>query len=343
LEKSQRKSGHGAWPIGLTINALTRRKNMRHIFIGGCDRSGTTMLGAMLASGDGYIATPESNFKNRLLESPLNIFGPMDSRAVIQSISNHWRFRIWGLQLSSEFIELNETSSFADILDNLVQLYASAHGTNGATAWIDHSPDNIAYIGQLRTLYPDAKFIHLARDGRAVASSVMPLNWGPNTITTAAKWWKQRVGKGLAAEKEFPADVLRVKYEDVVLQPEAALRRICNFCGLEYSPAMVAGKGFVLPGYLTAHGLVGKPPQTDRVMGWKVALSDRQVQLFESIAGDMLIDLGYEKSVAESLTPPLGRVEELKLVVEEKLRHRLNKIFRQVRKMLIRHGFEKGD
>lgn len=298
------------------------------------------MLGAMLASGSGYVATPESNFKYPFLEKKPNISDPSDSRAIISFIKDHWRFKIWKLQLPNEFLNPNKAVSFAEILDNLVRLYASVHGTNDVAAWIDHSPDNLSYVRQLRELFPDAKFIHLVRDGRGVASSVMPLDWGPNTIVPAAKWWQKWVGRGLMQERAFPSEVLRVRYEDVVLEPEATLRRICDFCGLAYSSAMVAGKGFTLPSYLTAHGLVGKPPQTDRVMSWKTALSGRQIQLFESIAGEALTDFGYERMTSGQLTPPLGRIEILKLAVEEKLRHRWNKVLRQIRKMRIRRGLE---
>lgn len=298
------------------------------------------MLGAMLACVNGYVATPESNFKNHFLEKLPDISGAKDSRTVIQFINNHWRFKIWKLRLPDEFLNTNKAISFSDILDRLVQLYAAEHGSSEVATWIDHSPDNIGYVRQLLMLFPDSKFIHLVRDGRAVASSVMPLNWGPNTILASAKWWKEWVERGLLAERSFPSKVLRVKYEDVVLQPEATLRKICDFCNLEYSSAMVSGKGFVLPSYLTAHGLVGRPPQTDRVMSWRNELTNRQVQIFENFVGETLSELGYEKETGGQLVSPLGRMEGLRMAVKEKYKYRINKVSRQVRKIRIRSGLE---
>ena len=46
--------------------------------------------------------------------------------------------------------------------------------------WVDHTPVNLKFFMHLVKHYERAKFIHIVRDGRAVASSVIPLEWGPN-------------------------------------------------------------------------------------------------------------------------------------------------------------------
>ena len=65
-----------------------------------------------------------------------------------------------------------------------------------------------------------------------MAASLLPLDWGPNNTLHAAEYWLAHTAPGLAAESELGAErVLRVKYEDLVSQPESALQRIASFAG----------------------------------------------------------------------------------------------------------------
>ena len=65
-----------------------------------------------------------------------------------------------------------------------------------------------------------AKFIHLVRAPRAVAASIMPLDWGPNNAIDAARYWVQKIAYGLAFESVYPEVCLKVKYEDILQEPE---------------------------------------------------------------------------------------------------------------------------
>ena len=82
-----------------------------------------------------------------------------------------------------------------------------------------------AYL--LNEEFPKAKYIHLLRDGRAVANSVLSLDWGPNTIPVAARSWVKNVSYGLAAESFFNNEkILRVKYENLTLKPIETLKNM---------------------------------------------------------------------------------------------------------------------
>jgi hypothetical protein len=161
---------------------------------------------------------------------------------------------------------------------------------------VDHTPTNFRRALTLLSMFPDARFIHLVRDGRGVAASLLPLDWGPNTTLYAAEYWMARCAAGLAAESHLGADrVLRLHYEDLVRNPEAALRRLAGFAGLEYEPAMAEGAG-LQPGryHQRQHRLVGQPPEQSRIDGWRQRLTARQIEIFEAEAGEFLVTLGYE-------------------------------------------------
>jgi hypothetical protein len=88
---------------------------------------------------------------------------------------------------------------------------------------------------------------------------------------------------------------MRVRYEELVLHCEAAVRRICRFLALDFQSGMLKADGFKVPGYTSQqHALIGSTPQPSRVNAWEQSLSPRQVEIFESKAGELLRYLGYE-------------------------------------------------
>lgn len=284
---------------------------MRPIFVGGCGRSGTTLLGSMLGAHPDCVAAPESRFLSTVYEQLFLSGGPIDAASAWPRLRDHWGLRVWDID-PDRCDRVSVSGSYADLIDAAVMTYAEKVGHSGATWWIDHTPGNVSRPTILRELFPDARFIHLVRDGRAVASSVLPLDWGPNTMPTAASWWSERVTRGMAAEAIFDPDrAMRVRFEDLVVQPERTLQSICDMVGLEFTAHMVGGAGFATPRYTVAqHQLVGSPPDKTRLTAWRDALSARQVDVFERRAWQQLRVLGYDvlprsrarPSVAETAT-----------------------------------------
>lgn len=185
-------------------------------------------------------------------------------------------------------------TSVAAITLQIVNRYAALRGQDYKTIWIDHSPHNIRFAKTLLGEFPDAKIIHLIRDGRAVAASVMPLDWGPNSMYHAARWWMGFIALGLACEASFgDTRIIRVKYEDLLTDTEKTLQTLCAFIGTEYETAMLRGDGFEAPDITRGqHQLVGNPPDPSRALAWSQSLTDRQIEIFESIADDLLDHFG---------------------------------------------------
>lgn len=195
------------------------------VFIGGCDRSGTTLLGSMLGSHDYIICVPESQFIIDVLVETKMIANSIDSNCVMNSIKEHPRFKLWGLNLDPDFFaELNEILSCPRLVEFIVRKYGQGNNKLQDKFWVDHTPSNIKYSNTLLSLFPNAKFIHLVRDGRAVASSIIPLNWGPNTIDQAAYFWLRNLAFRFADKATLDLElILRVKYKDLVENPEDTL------------------------------------------------------------------------------------------------------------------------
>ena len=275
---------------------------MKAIFIMGCGRSGTTWLGSMLGSHPRWVVTPESQFKwhRRQLVAVPDAATRMDeqqARELYKFLKNSYRFRIWEVGLdASTFVSENTGRTRREALEALVTAYAQQkHGLAQPEVWIDHTPDNYKYVTPLLCHFPDARFVHIVRDGRAAAASVLPLDWGPGTVLKAADWWLQAVSHCLSAELTFPGQVVRVQYEALTRQPEATLRSLCDALDLPYHADMLLGKGFLTPAYTRSqHQRVGRRADPKRNRSWQQQLTAEDVEAFENMAAGLLDHLGYE-------------------------------------------------
>ena len=155
--------------------------------------------------------------------------------------------------------------------------------------------------------------MHIIRDGRDVALSLRSL-WfspGPSMEAQARQW----AGCVEAARRDGAAcpHYLEVRYEQLVAQPETTLRSICDFLGLPFHHAMLQyyertperlaehherrrHDGTLLVSHaerLQQQARVMQPPDLSRVQAWRRHMSQEDRYQFETVAGDLLADLGY--------------------------------------------------
>ena len=265
------------------------------IFVGGCARSGTTLLGAMLGSEPRTLCLPEAQFIAQLITDRQ----PLDAAEIgrlVDRIAGHPRYRAWGVEISGDrFLHLAGKVDYAGFIDAFAADYGGTVGKSEISRWVDHSPINIRQAGKLAVAFPRARFIHIYRDGRAVANSLLPLDWGPNDIIGMATYWRDSLSVGFGLSAMLPPDrLLHVKYEDLVRHPAMTMRRVAAFLGLTYSDALLNTGGLTVPAYTRAnHALIGSAPTADRINAWRQRLSPREIEVFEYLAGGLLTHLGY--------------------------------------------------
>jgi len=268
------------------------------IFIGGCPRSGTTMLGSMLGGGEDCVVTPESHFKQTVLLA----YGASWQVAVSSdwlycNLKNNFRFKIWHTALPNrdKLPDLLRPLEYGWFVNLLVDEYAKKHGVTSWKTWVDHTPQNIQNPLMIMRIFPDARFIHLVRDPRAVAASVLPLDWGPDSAEEAATFWAQKLAYGLALEQSYPDRCLRVYYEDIVRSPRETMIKISDFCGVGFNDLMLEGRAFQVPTYTKQqHQLVGSRPDPKRLESWRDKLDAWQIATIENALGDLMVQMGYE-------------------------------------------------
>jgi hypothetical protein len=265
------------------------------------------MLASMLGVHPDYVVTPETGFKTSLLNSasPASV---IQTSAVLEQLSLDRRFLDWKIDPAVDVPPQSPTAR--ELVEWLVCAWARKTGKPAPSLWIDHSPGNIRDAPVLSAHFPDARLVHIVRDGRAVAASARRVkDWGDSEIEPAARTWIDFVAHGLAAEVSGQfLPVERVRYEDVVTDPARVLEQLCTRLDLEYLPEMQTGTGFERPTRLNqTHHFVGQTPLRSRVSVWRDSLSRRDVERFESVAGRLLMYLGYQLEFglgARRATPP---------------------------------------
>ncbi|WP_448406667.1 sulfotransferase family protein [Mycolicibacterium sp. XJ647] len=265
---------------------------MRPIFVGGAARSGTTVFAARLGERLGYAVLPEAYF---LAPSVLNSF----AGGSFTGLQPSWRLRTWELS-DADFAWIQSARSVSQAWSRAL----SARGVADTDPWIEHSPHNLRYCGSLLKAFPDAKFVHLVRDGRAVGASLRRTDFGPYTSAAIARWWTESVAVGLAAHRAFPNQVRQVTFEHFLTEPDRVLDDLVKSFGLQTRGAPeVKPSSFVHSYTRQHHRLVDGELRTDRLDGWQADVSPRWVKRFEQIAGPLLEGFGYRLHYPAQVAP----------------------------------------
>jgi hypothetical protein len=214
---------------------------------------------------------------------------------------NDHEFKEWDLPLESS--DLAGCKTAKELIDRIHTLYLKQQGKS---IWGQKTPRFVRFGDYLKDYYPQARFIHIIRDPRAVANSLINSDLHRSNAYYAAIRWRRDVQAGLDLHTKYPDDVLEVFYEDLVRQPEKTLRLICAFLNVEFSPAMLAyhreGLKDYSPFFDQAHARLNEPPRADRAEAWRNTLAARDIELVEAICWGLMEQAGYQP---ESETPRL--------------------------------------
>ena len=272
------------------------------VFIVGAPRSGTTLLQYMLRSHPGLsLPTGESHFIVPLYRRATafgDLSDPANVRAVLCAMETQSAEFLYtdlhGMtfdveRLTGEFV-LEGRRSVRDIVTGLFEMNASGEGK---PRWGDKTPYYVMHIPKLLEWWPNAQIIHIVRDGRDVALSMFGRRHDFRAYNTyyAARQWEQYVeagrehGRGLS-----PSQFLELRYEDMIGDQKAALRRICAFLDEPYSDDLLEYRKPQGPGKTP---LLQKPIQASNKDKWKKEMSPRQIRVFESAAAESLRKFGY--------------------------------------------------
>ncbi len=257
------------------------------VFIGGAGRSGTTLLRVMLDSHPYISCGPEMKVL------PLICKFQTELKSGFAEFLNSY-------QVSDEKIDL----LFRDLINGLFSSHLQA---NGKRRWAEKTPHNLLYIRQLSRIFPEARFVHVLRDGRDVAASLVEMQWFDikskqkiwytENIRNAAIYWKEIVSgiRKAAVDAGVWGRYAELRYEDMIVDPKDNLEELMNFLGEEWDDRLLDYYNQVheLPEGESSSPQVKKSLYTSSIGRWKQSFTDEDRRIFKETAGELLVELEY--------------------------------------------------
>ena len=291
----------------------------RPLFVGGCPRSGTTLLQVMLDMHPDLAMPRETNFIRDLYWRRAR-FGdlrdPANRRAAAQWIFSdreHLTRRLLHRRLTPEEA-IREIAASPPTIGSIIERCVRLHDPD-APRWGDKRPAYSGFIGPLLAMFPDAQYVNVVRDPRGVVASQLAMGWdNPEIVVPAAvvRWEFSAARTDHFARRLRPDQLLDVRYEDLVADPQAQVERILRFAGLaagDVVDTMVRGERsgwFVGP-----HVQAGTPVTTAAVERWRERLTPAQVALVEHAVRPLMERYGYR--AVDETEPEPGDIELLGL------------------------------
>lgn len=269
-------------------------------FIVGTGRSGTTLLQAMLGSHPRIAIPEETHFFSKFdpaiaFDDPLRE-DQVEAYAARCMAVPHLRES----GVTESMLRARLARGPNDARSIFIWILRTLTPDVGGKRLGEKTPIHERHIARILELFPSAKFVHVYRDPRDTVASLMGMPWarGQSVRRLARRCaqtyrtmsgWRDRLGESAVCE---------VRYEALVEDPEAVLRRVCAFLGESFDPAMLEFHARAVPGYQAREeawkGGTRRPIDASSIGRWKKSLNEREVAAVERAVGaERLADMGY--------------------------------------------------
>ena len=304
-----------------SVRKLTASE-MKHVFVVGCGRSGTTWIQLLLAQHAAVATSQETHLfkyvqdleRRWLREYEANILPWQPARR--QTSTNPDRKVGLGIVLSEE--------EFYDLARNMVlRVFEKiASWRPNATLLVEKTPDHVYMWDTILRIFPGAYFLHVIRDPRAVVCSLRNVGqtwgkrWAPTTPAGAAELWcsavatGRQIGRATSGYKE-------VRYEAMVADGPTQLQQIFDwleipadksFCEQAVAACALENLQKASLGAASPWSLNEKPRNFYRrgaAEGWREELSSADLRIVEYVARSLMAELGYPPANGFSRCKPL--------------------------------------
>jgi hypothetical protein len=287
--------------------------NNPYVFIVGCPRSGTTLLRRLVNAHPEIAITNESRWILECLEERSGLTPQGDvTQELISQLLEKLRFQYWdiGRERLVTLIRNGDPVSYSSFVTGIFDLF----GAKKAKPLVGNkTPAFVRAIDTLHALWPEARFVHLIRDGRDVCLSVANwtkahqagkprgfVTWAEDPISSIAFWWELHVRRGRQAGGSLePGLYYEMGYESLVSHPREECASLCAFLGIRYDDAMLRfheGRTINDPDLNAKRAWL---PVTPRLRDWRSQMPAEDVERFEAAVGGLLEELGYARAVSQ--------------------------------------------
>ena len=276
------------------------------IFIGGMQRSGTSLMRAIVGSHPD-IAIFEwdlplwTYFFDRFRNLDLTNSVPLAE--LIDEIFSHEKIKACHVTLNRSAVEMRiSEQADRDITCGLVFkcfLEEYAHRI-GKPRWGLKTPHNEFYADKIFTAYPNARMVQMIRDPRDVAVSYKSYNNGSWYYSPKAHIdkWKKSIELSQENSYRYKGRYLCVRYEDLVKNPEKTIRGVCGTLDIEFRYSMLDMDGQLgwkgNNSFFDDIGMQSRGISTCAIARYRTQLQPYLVYLYQKRLGMHFIRLDYE-------------------------------------------------
>ena len=234
--------------------------NVKHIFIVGSSRSGTTMLSRILGNHSDIFTFKEIHFFGTIWTKSSN--KNLNKQEQIDLLSRLFCIQENGLFKQDNISDFNEKARIVlanKNIENPLSVYelflAEITSHNESSIACDQTPKNIYYLNEILSYFPEAKVINMIRDQRDVllsqknkwkrrflGASEIPLSESIRSYINyhpilTAKIWNSSL---LHTSKYITNDrVMIIRFEKLLSSPKEVIVKVCDFLGIEYQKKML--------------------------------------------------------------------------------------------------------
>ncbi len=263
------------------------------VFLVGMPRSGTTWLQLLLSQSAQVATANETHLFSHYTRSLFQAWAHFQGNP--RNVGLH------GLMGEEDFIA--KVKNFTDAILHLIE-----EKKPGASVVLEKTPAHAWAWKDILKVYPDAHFIHLIRDPRAVVASLRAAgrdwgkNWASTSVVENAELWLRVVGFARPIQEQT-SRYLEVRYEDLMAQPAESIAALFDWLGISESNEVC--RSFVdlckpdnlsKGGANTAWDTSREPRGFFRgagVDGWRNDLSAGEIAEIERITAPLASILGY--------------------------------------------------
>ena len=299
----------------------------RPIIVVGCPRSGTTMLQLMLHSHPRIAIPPENRFVLPAYYERArfgDLTDPENRRALARRITRKGGlFPDFGLrrpEVVRQVVAAPPTVGSA--VGTVLRAYAARFDK---PRWGDKRPGYIQHIPAILALFPTAQIVQIVRDPRACVASLLRMQWWRQGAASAIATWSEAYDYGRAAAQRLgPQSYFRLRYEDLLDDPEHELRALCAFLDEDFDPAMQDPRDtarLALPSRKTWHDRARTAPVGPSEQTWADTLDPDALALCEFVLGERMRSEGYEPTGVRRPSLP-ARARYARVAATRRLAHR---------------------
>jgi hypothetical protein len=292
-------------------------------FVVGVNRSGTTLLRMMLDAHPELTVPPETHFVPELID--VAEAGGATPESLLATITSQREWGDFGLtedELLARF-RAQDPLTAGGALRSFYEAYAERAGK---PRWGEKTPIYVKSMRKIAGALPEARFVHVIRDGRDVALSIRDRATKEHTIEAIAERWVRRITRARQQAKRLD-HYREIRYESLILDTEPTLREVLDFYELPWDDAVLdyhersaerleemkrelpdQGRrtSLSVERRMMTHARTTEKPDPRRVSRWRESMDRADRETFESIAGPLLDELGYVTGEGPGTEPRTG-------------------------------------